>query len=70
MKTYKHKQLIPYSQLFWQALKLANWSKNVIGEVSFNEYVCATRDPVAQYYARDYTHRARTRELADLILAI
>ena len=23
---------IPYSQLFWLALKLANWSKNVIGE--------------------------------------
>ena len=23
---------IPYSRLFWQALKLANWSKNVIGE--------------------------------------
>ena len=23
---------ILYSRLFWQALKLANWSKNVIGE--------------------------------------
>ena len=23
---------IPYSRLFWRALKLANWSKNVIGE--------------------------------------
>ena len=23
---------IPYSQLFWWALKLANWSKNVIGK--------------------------------------
>jgi len=23
---------IPYSRLFWRALELANWSKNVIGE--------------------------------------
>ena len=23
---------IPYSRLFWRALKLANWSKNIIGE--------------------------------------
>ena len=23
---------LPYSRLFWRALKLANWSKNVIGE--------------------------------------
>ena len=23
---------LPYSQLFWRAIKLANWSKNVIGE--------------------------------------
>ena len=23
---------IPYSRLFWRAFKLANWSKNVIGE--------------------------------------
>ena len=23
---------VPYSRLFWRALKLANWSKNVIGE--------------------------------------
>ena len=23
---------VPYSRLFWRALKLANWSKNVFGE--------------------------------------
>ena len=23
---------LPYSRLFWWAIKLANWSKNVIGE--------------------------------------
>ena len=23
---------LPYSRLFWRAIKLANWSKNVIGE--------------------------------------
>ena len=38
---------IPYSWIFWQALKLANWSRNVIGE-----YVCAACDPVAHYCAR------------------
>ena len=47
---------IPYSQLFWQALKLVNWSKNVI-----SEYVCAARDTVAHYYAHDYVRRARAR---------
>ena len=24
--------VVPYSRLFWRALKLANWSKNVIGK--------------------------------------
>ena len=28
---------IPYSRLFWRALNLANWSKNVIGEFKFGE---------------------------------
>ena len=47
---------IPYSWLLWRALKLANWSKNVIGEFQFGEYVCAARHPVAHYYAHDYAH--------------
>ena len=38
-----------YSWLFWRALKLANWSENVIGK-----YMCAAHDPVVHYYVRDY----------------
>ena len=48
--------IVPYSRLFWRGLKLANWSKNVIGE-----YVCAACDPVGHYYARDYAHCAHSR---------
>ena len=59
---------IPYSWLFWRALKLVNWSKNVIGEFEFGEYVCAAHDPVAHYYACDYACRARV--FGELILAI
>ena len=38
-----------YSRLFWRALKLVNWSENVIGK-----YMCAARDPIVHYYVRDY----------------
>ena len=41
---------IPYSRLFWRALKLANWS-NLAN-------MCAAHDPVAHYYARDYASRS------------
>ena len=50
-----------YSRLFWPALKLAKWSKNVFGDC-----VCATRDPVAHYYARN----CELACLAELNLAI
>ena len=55
---------ILYSQLFWRALKLANWSKNGTGE-----YVCAARDPVAHFFPCDYMCREFAC-LAELILAI
>ena len=58
-------QCIPYSWLFWRALKLANWSKNVIGEFQFGEYVCTACDPIAHYYAR-----VAPACLAELILAM
>ena len=64
---------IQYSQLFWGALKLTNWSKNVIGE-----YMCAAHDPVAHYCTRDYVSspsRIRVRvfggiNLCDLVKKI
>ena len=61
---------LPYSRLFWRAIKLANWSKNVIGKFQFGEYVRAARDPVAHYYAHDYASRARVcvwRNFGDLL---
>ena len=41
-----------------QALKLANWSKNVIVEFYLDDYltvtfVCAARDPIVHYFAHD-----------------
>ena len=44
-----------------QALKLANWSKNVIGEFYLDEYltVCAARDSVMHYYAHGIINSVR-----------
>ena len=52
-KSSEHYSIL-YSWLFWRTLKLANWSINVTGEFQFGEYVCAARDPVVHYYARNH----------------
>ena len=55
---YSRQSKVLYSRLFWRALKLANWSKNVIGEFLFGKYLCTARDHVAHYYAHVTLARA------------
>ena len=36
---YSRNNKLPYSQLFWRALKLANWSLTCLAEINFGDLV-------------------------------